>query len=110
LATLDIYAREKLFARAAELAPFWQDAVHSLKGRRHVIDIRNIGLVGAVEVDPRSGAPGARASDVFLACFKAGVLVRVTGDVIALSPPLIIEKPQIQRIVDVLGDALDQVV
>jgi beta-alanine--pyruvate transaminase len=110
LATLDIYARENLFARAAELAPFWQDAVHSLKGRRHVIDIRNIGLVGAVEVDPRSGAPGARASDVFLACFKAGVLVRVTGDVIALSPPLIIEKPQIQRIVDVLGDALDQVV
>lgn len=109
LATLDIYRRENLFARVTELAPLWETAVHSLKGRRHVIDIRNIGLVGAVEVDPRSGAPGARAYDVFLNCFKAGVLVRTTGDVVALSPPLIIEKDQIQRIVDVLGDALDQV-
>jgi beta-alanine--pyruvate transaminase len=108
LAALDIYKRENLFARAAELAPFWQDAIHSLKSRRHIIDIRNIGLVGAIEVDPRSGAPGARAYDVFLACFKAGVLVRVTGDVIALSPPLIVEKPQIERIVNVLGDALDE--
>ena len=108
LAALDIYRRENLFARAAELAPWWQEAVHSLKGRRHVIDIRNIGLVGAVEVDPRSGAPGARAYDIFLTCFKAGVLVRVTGDVVALSPPLIIEKNQIERLINVLGDALDE--
>jgi len=107
LAVLDIYKRENLFARAAELAPLWQEAVHSLKGRRHVIDIRIIGLVGAIEVDMRSGAPGARAYDVFLTCYKAGVLVRVTGDVVALSPPLIIEQAQIERIVTVLADAID---
>lgn len=109
LAVLDIYKRENLFARAAELAPLWQEAVQSLKGRRHIVDIRNIGLVGAIEVDMRSGAPGARAYDVFLTCYKAGVLVRVTGDVIALSPPLIIEQAQIERIVTVLADAIDGV-
>ena len=107
LAVLDIYKRENLFARAAELAPIWQEAVHSLKGRRHIVDIRNIGLVGAIEVDTRSGAPGARAYDIFLTCFKSGVLVRVTGDVVALSPPLIIEQAQIERIVTVLADAID---
>ena len=70
-------------------------------------EIRNIGLVGAIEVDMRTGAPGARGYDVFLSCYKSGLLVRVTGDVIALSPPLIVEPAQIQRIVNVLGDALD---
>ena len=95
LATLEIYADEDLFARAADLAPYWEDAVHSLKGRRHVIDLRNIGLVGAVELEPRQDAPGARAYDAFVACFESGLLVRQTGDTLALSPPLIIKKAQI---------------
>ena len=109
LATLDVYEKEGLFQRAADLAPHWEKAVHSLKGRHHVIDIRNIGLVGAVEMESRPDKPGARAFDVFLECFKRGVLVRQTGDIIALSPPLIIDRAQIEQVVDVLGGAIDSV-
>ena len=109
LATLDLYEREGLFQRAAELAPQWESAVHSLRGRKNVIDIRNIGLVGAVELAPRDGKPGTRAFDVFVDCFKRGVLVRQTGDIIALSPPLIIEPAHMQEIVGVLGEAIDAV-
>jgi beta-alanine--pyruvate transaminase len=108
LATLDIYITDGLFDRAAELAPYWEQALHSLKGKPHVIDIRNIGLVGAIELAAREGAPGARAYDLFLNCFENGLLVRQTGDVIALAPPLIIEKAQIDRIVEILGAGLDQ--
>ncbi|PWL17164.1 aspartate aminotransferase family protein [Falsochrobactrum shanghaiense] len=106
LATLEIYAEEGLLTRGAELADHWQEALHSLKGTPNVIDIRNLGLVGAIELSSRDGAPGARAYDVFVDCFKKGLLIRVTGDVIALSPPLIIEKKQIDTIVSILGDAL----
>jgi len=109
LATLDLYEEEGLFQRAADLAPQWERAVHSLRGRQHVIDVRNIGLVGAVELEPRDGKPGTRAFDVFTDCFKRGVLVRQTGDIIALSPPLIIEPAQMQEIVGVLGEAIDAV-
>lgn len=109
LATLDIYEDEGLFERSATLAPYWEDAVHSLRSRRNVIDVRNIGLVGAVEAAPREGKPGARGYEVFLECFKRGVLVRQTGDTIALSPPLIIEKTHIHEIMDVLGAVLDSV-
>jgi beta-alanine--pyruvate transaminase len=91
------------------VAPAWERAVHALRGRKNVIDIRNIGLVGAVELEPREGKPGARAWDVFLDCFKRGVLVRQTGDIIALTPPLIIEPAQMQDIVGVLGEAIDAV-
>ena len=107
LATLEIYREEGLFERAASLAGYWEDAVHSLSDRKNVVDVRNLGLVGAVELAPREGAPGARAGEVFKRCFDAGLLARYTGETIALSPPLIIEKVQIDEAVDVLGRAID---
>ncbi|MBN9044364.1 MAG: aspartate aminotransferase family protein [Rhizobiales bacterium] len=106
LATLEIYAEEGLLTRGAGLAAHWEQALHSLKDAPNVIDIRNLGLVGAIELSSRDGAPGARAYDIFVDCFQKGLLIRVTGDVIALSPPLIVEKEQIDTIVSVLGDAL----
>ncbi|GLU80439.1 aspartate aminotransferase family protein [Rhizobium sp. NBRC 114257] len=106
LATMEIYEEEGLLTRAAELAEDWQNALHSLRGLPHVVDIRNLGLVGAVELAPRDGAPGTRAYDVFVDCFQKGLLIRVTGDIIALSPPLIIERAEIETIVSMLGDAL----
>jgi beta-alanine--pyruvate transaminase len=109
LAALDLYAREGLFARAAELAPYWEAAVHGLKGARHVVDIRNIGLVTGIELESRADAPGARAMDLFRAAFDAGLLIRVTGDIVALSPPLIVERDQIDTMVAMLGDLLDAV-
>ena len=109
LATLDIYAKEGLLTRAAALAPKWEDAVHSLRGIKNVIDVRNFGLIGAVELEPRAGKPGARAFEVFLECFERGVMVRQTGDVIAMSPPLIIEEKQIARLVETLADVIRKV-
>lgn len=106
LATLDVYAEEGLFARARGLEVAWQEAVHSLRGVQHVIDIRNFGLVAAIELAPRADAPGDRGMECFHACFDRGLLVRVTGDVIALSPPLIVERAQIDFIVDTLGSVL----
>jgi beta-alanine--pyruvate transaminase len=106
LATLDIYEKEGLLTRAATLASKWEDAVHSLRGTKHVIDVRNYGLIGAVELEPRAGKPGARAFDVFLECFERGVMVRQTGDVIAMSPPLIVEEKQIDRIVETLTEVI----
>jgi beta-alanine--pyruvate transaminase len=106
LATLDIYEREGLLTRAATLAPKWEDAVHSLRGAKNVIDVRNYGLIGAVELDSRAGKPGARGFDVFLKCFERGVMVRQTGDVIAMSPPLIVEEKQIARIVETLTEVI----
>ena len=92
---------EGLLTRAVELAPYWQDAVHSLKGLPHVIDIRNIGLIGAIEFDPIPGEPGKRAHTRFVEAFERGLLVRATGDIIALSPPLIIEKKEIDQLIDI---------
>jgi beta-alanine--pyruvate transaminase len=109
LATLDVYRDEDLFARAASLEPVWQEAVHSLRGLPHVIDIRNLGLVAAVELEPRAGAPGTRAFDAFVQCFENGLLVRVTGDNVALSPPLIILESQIDELVGILGGVLTTV-
>ncbi len=109
LATLDLYEREGLFARAAELAPYLADAVHRLDDAPHVIDVRNIGLVGAVELRARDGQPGARAFDVFLDCLAHGVLVRVAGDNIALSPPLVVTTEQIDEIVETVGRAVRRV-
>ena len=106
LATLKVYQDEGLFERARALADYWQDAVHALKGRPHVIDLRNLGLVAAVELEARQGAPGARAYDIFVDCFERGLLIRVTADIIALSPPLIVQKTQIDQIFDTLSSAL----
>ena len=109
LATLEVFREQRLFERAAELAPYWEEAIHSLRDARHVIDIRNLGLIGGIELEPRAGKPTQRALEVFRACFEKGVLIRVTGDIIALSPPLIIDKPQIDLIMDTIRGALQQV-
>ncbi len=98
LGTLETFEEEGLFERAASLDQYWQDAAHALKDARHVVDIRNLGLVAGIELEPRRGAPGQRAYETFVKSFEAGVLIRYTGDTIAFSPPLIIEKPQIDRI------------
>lgn len=108
LATLDTYAEEGLLTRGAELEGYFADALHALKGLPHVIDIRNIGLVGAVELTPLPNLPGKRAFDIFLKCFDKGVLIRTTGDTIAMSPPLIISKAQIDQLVGTLADVLKQ--
>ncbi|MGA8435233.1 MAG: aminotransferase class III-fold pyridoxal phosphate-dependent enzyme, partial [Methyloceanibacter sp.] len=106
IATLEVYKEEGLLTRASELAPYWQDAVHSLKGLPHVIDIRNIGLIGAIEFDPIPGEPGKRAHTRFVEAFERGLLVRATGDIIALSPPLIIEKKEIDQLIDIFASVL----
>jgi len=106
LATLETYREEGLFERAAELAPYWEEMLHSLKGLPHVVDVRNLGLVGAVELEGVPGEPTKRAFEAFLRCYEAGVLIRTTGDIIALSPPLIVEKSHIDRIGEVLAEVL----
>jgi beta-alanine--pyruvate transaminase len=106
LATLETYADEGLLTRAQEIGKYFEDAVHSFKGLPNVVDCRNFGLVGAVELAPLPGEPAKRAFNVFLECWEQGVMVRTTGDTVALSPPLIIEKQHIDRIVDVLGKAI----
>ena len=108
LATLDIYEQESLFQRAHELSGYWEEAVHSLKGLPHVIDIRNIGLVAGIELAAISGKPGARGYDCFVRCYEKGLLIRNTGDIIALSPPLIIEKHHIDQIIEMLTDILKE--
>ncbi|MCI5086075.1 MAG: aspartate aminotransferase family protein [Rhodovulum sp.] len=108
LATLETYREEGLFERAAELAPYWEDALHSLKGTRHVIDVRNMGLIGAIELEPIAGEPTKRAFQAFLDAYERGVLVRTTGDIIAMSPPLIIEKSHIDQLIGTLKDVLDK--
>jgi beta-alanine--pyruvate transaminase len=109
LATQDIYEREGLLTRAGKLAKSWEDAVHSLRGLPHVIDVRNLGLVAGIELESRSGAVGARAYEIFVKAFEKGLLVRVSGDVIALSPPLIIESAHIDQIVTMLSELLRSV-
>ena len=106
IAALQIYQRECLFDRARQLEGYWQDSVHMLRQAPNVVDVRNIGLVGGVELAPVEGRPGARGSDVYKRAFESGLLVRVTGDTIALSPPLIISEEQIDEIVSKLGDAI----
>ena len=108
LATLETYKEEGLLTRGAELGPYWEQALHSLKDAPHVIDIRNIGLVGAIELEPIAGEPTKRAFSAFLSAFEKGLLIRTTGDIIALSPPLIIEKNQIDQIVDTVRAALNE--
>jgi beta-alanine--pyruvate transaminase len=106
LATLDTYAQEGIFQQAAELSPYFEDAVHSLKGLPHVIDVRNLGMVAGVELAARPGAVGTRAYDVFVACYNAGLLTRITGDIIAISPPLIAERKHVDEMVGIIGDVI----
>lgn len=108
LATLDVYEEEGLFQRANELAGYWENAIHSFKDLPHVIDIRNLGLVAGIELASRPGNPGARGMECLQRCYETGLLIRVTGDIIALSPPLIIEKEHIDRLVEILAAVLQE--
>jgi len=107
LATLDTYHEEVLLTRAAKLAHYWEERVHALRDLPHVIDIRNIGLIGAIEFASKPGAPGERAYTRFVKCFEKGLLVRQTGDIIALSPPLIIDESQIDELFETFTAVLN---
>ena len=106
LATLTTYKEDGLFENARDLAPYWEDAIHALKGLPHVIDIRNEGLIGAVELEPIAGKPTKRAFQAFLDAYDKDILIRTTGDIIALSPPLIIEKHHIDELFGKLAQVL----
>ena len=108
IATLEVYEEDDLFLRASELAAHWQEALHSLADHPFVIDIRNIGLIGAIELEPVQEHPTKRAFSAFLRAFERGCLIRTTGDIIALSPPLIINKAQIDELVACIGDVLSE--
>ena len=109
LATMEVYREDDLFNRAADLSPYFEDALHSLTVHDRVIDVRNLGLVGGIELEAIAGKPTARAVDVFQKCFERGLLIRTTGDIIALSPPLIVDRGQIDFMVDTIGDVLKTV-
>ena len=109
LATQEIYRTEKLFDRSATLAPHFEKEIHALRGEPFVKDIRNLGLMGAIELESRVGAPGTRAYDVFLKCMEKGLLTRFTGDILAFSPPLIINENQIEEIFSIVKKALHEV-
>ena len=106
LGTLETYKEEGLLTRGAELAPYWEEQLHALKGLPHVIDIRNMGLIGAIELEPIAGEPTKRAFECFLKAFEQNLLIRTTGDIIALSPPLIISKDEIDQLFDILRGVL----
>ncbi|RDD61617.1 aspartate aminotransferase family protein [Ferruginivarius sediminum] len=108
LATLEIYKEEELFQRAARLAPVWEDALHNLKGTRHIKDLRNLGLIAGIELESRPDAPGQRGYDAFTRAWEKGLLIRVTGDIIALSPPLILDEGHIDRIFQTLKETLEE--
>ena len=105
-ASLSLFEEEGLSQRAQDLAPYFQEAVHSLREMPHVIDIRNMGMVAGIELEPKPGRPAERAFKTYLKCFEKGLLIRTTGDIIALSPPLIISKPQIDELVGTLASVL----
>lgn len=106
LGTLDTYAEEGLLTRAADMQGYFAECLHSLRGEPNVIDVRNVGLVGGIELSPLPGEPAKRAFNVFLDCWDKGLLIRTTGDTIALSPPLIIERSHIDQIIDTIRGAL----
>jgi beta-alanine--pyruvate transaminase len=108
LATLEVYREQGLFARAAELASYWEDALHDMRDCPHVIDIRNLGLIGAIELEPAAGEPTKRAFGAFVKAYENGLLIRTTGDIIALSPPLIIEKGHIDTLFSTLRKVLQE--
>lgn len=108
-ATLDIYEKEKLFQHASSMAQYWEDSVHNLKGLPFIKDIRNIGLVAGIEMEGRPGQAGARGNDAMVKAYETGLMVRVTGDIIALSPPLIVDKKDIDNIFSILADVLKKI-
>jgi beta-alanine--pyruvate transaminase len=106
LAAMDVYEEDGLFGRAGKLAPLWADCAHSLQGQRHVRDVRSIGLLAGIDLEPREDAAGARGAEVGQRCFEAGMLVRNSGDTLLLSPPLIISEEQIAYVFETLGRVL----
>ncbi len=107
IASLSVYEDEKLFERAAKLAPHFEAAAHKLRGLPHVKDIRNLGLICGIELEPLPGKPAARAYEVFTKCFwQKNILIRTTGDIIALSPPLIINEEQIDVLLNAIAEVL----
>jgi len=109
LATLDVYRDEGIFENAASLAPYWEQGVHSLKGVKNVIDLRNIGIIAGIELSPRADGPTKRAYDIFVKAYEKGLMVRFTGDIIALSPPLILKKQHIDDMFGILRDVIESV-
>ena len=109
IAALDIYQNDRLFERARSLSPVFERAAHALRGAPHVCDIRNLGLVAGIELEPRAGKPGSRAYEVFLRCLERGVLIRYTADTLAFSPPLIVEVAQIEQIFATVKEALHSI-
>jgi beta-alanine--pyruvate transaminase len=106
LGTLKVYEEEGLLTRVGELAKYWEDGAHSLKDCPHVVDIRNIGLIAAIELAPRTGAPGTRGLDAHVKAFEKGCYIRVSGDTIALAPPLIIQKAEIDQLFGTVREVL----
>lgn len=109
LATLDVHEELQLAARAARMSPHWEAAAHALRGAPHVADIRNVGLLGAIDLAPRAGAPGARGNACQLACLEAGVLIRNSGDTLVLSPPLVISESQVDQVFGTIRAALARI-
>jgi beta-alanine--pyruvate transaminase len=109
LATLDVYRDSDLFARGRRLAPIWEQAAHALRDAPHVVDIRNIGLLAAIDLKPRDGSPGARAAECAKCCFDDGVLIRSSGDTLVLSPPLIISENEIEMVFATIRRSLDTI-
>jgi len=108
IAAIDLYQSEGLFERARGLSPLFEKAAHSVAGAPHVKDIRNLGLVAGIELEPRPQAPGARAYEVFRKCYEKGVMVRYTGDILAFSPPLIVQPEEIERMFSTVREALNE--
>jgi beta-alanine--pyruvate transaminase len=109
LGTLKVYQDEGLLTRVGEIAKYWEDGAHSLKDCPNVVDIRNIGLIAAIELSPRPGAPAAaRGMDAHLKAFEKGTYMRVTGDTIALAPPLIIQKAEIDQLFGTVREVLKE--
>jgi beta-alanine--pyruvate transaminase len=109
LATLDVYRDDDLFARTGRIAPYWENAAHALKSASHVIGIRNIGLLAAIELQPREGAPGVRGAACASRCFEEGFLIRASGDTLVLSPPLIIDEREIDALFAAIGRSLNAI-
>ena len=106
LATLEVFKEQQILDHARAIQPYWEDAVHALKGLPHVIDLRTIGLVAGIELEPIAGKPGARAYRALKKAFADGILIRTTGDIIALSPPLVLEKQHIDELFGKLATVL----
>jgi beta-alanine--pyruvate transaminase len=106
-AALDLLQKEDGVGRVRELAPYFENLVHGLKGRKHVTDIRNFGLAAGVTIDALPGHPAKRPFDIAMKCLDKGLYVRFGGDTIQLAPPFISEKAELDRLVNILAESLD---